>query len=128
MLAGYVIVADLRGFPSAASTVLFWTVAALIAGPVLGIGAAWAHGNDDRKLGLAFSPFLGVLLGEGIYGLRALADTTPTVYWACQIAVALGLALVIGVVKLSTARSVAYMVVGSAVVTGLMTVAIALVS
>ena len=128
MLAGYVIVADLRGFPSAASTVLFWTVAAVIAGPVLGIGAAWAHSTDDRKVGLAFSPLLGVLLGEGIYGLRTLADTTPTVYWVCQIAVAVGLALVIGVVKLSTARSLAYMVGGLAIVAGLMTMAITLVS
>ena len=128
MLAGYVIVADLRGFPSATSTVLFWTVAAVIAGPVLGIGAAWAHGTDDRKLGLAYSPLVGVLLGEGIYGLRALADTTPTAYWVSQIAVSLGLALVIGVVKLSTARSVAYMVGGSAIVAAVMTMAIALVS
>lgn len=125
MLGGYVIVSELREFPTSSSMILFWTAAAVVVGPVLGIGAAWANSTSELQAGLAFSPLIGVLLGEGIHGLTAIADTTPAVYWICQILVALGLALVIAVVKLSTLRRVAYLVTGSGIVAGMMTLAIA---
>ena len=125
MLGGYVIVSELRGFPTSSSMILFWTAAALVVGPVLGIGAAWANSTSEIQAGLAFSPLIGVLVGEGVHGLTAIADTTPAIYWICQIVVALGLALVIGVVRLKTLRSVAYLLAGSAIVAGMMTLVFA---
>ena len=125
MLGGYVIVSELRGFPTSSSMIFFWTAAALVVGPVLGIGAAWADSTSEVQAGLAFSPLIGVLVGEGIHGLTVIADTTPAVYWICQIVVALALAVVISVVKLSTLRSVACLLGGSAIVAGMMTLVVA---
>src|SRR5687768_12359549 len=39
LVAGYYTVNDLRGFPSSTGAVLFWTFAALLVGPALGLAA-----------------------------------------------------------------------------------------
>ena len=43
LLAGYVLGAQMLGYPTSRSTVLFWGCAAVIAGPVLGLCAYWVR-------------------------------------------------------------------------------------
>jgi hypothetical protein len=84
MLAGYALATFVRGFPMSTSTVVFWTLAAVVVGPVLGVGAAWARGGDPWRVALGAAPLTGILLGEAAYGLTVIADTTSPVYWVVQ--------------------------------------------
>jgi FtsH-binding integral membrane protein len=88
MLAGYDLTSVARGFPISTATTLFWIVAAVVAGPVLGIGAAWIRGTDWRLA----ATLAAILVGEGVYGLTTIADSTSPGYWLAQVAV--GLAVV----------------------------------
>ncbi len=87
MLVGYVLATSLRGFPTSTSTVVFWTAAALVVGPVLGVGADWVTGDDRRRIAVGITPIAGILIGEGIYGLTRIADSTDPRYWIAQIVV-----------------------------------------
>ena len=48
---GYAIVTELKGGSNATSTVVFWLTAAVLAGPPLGVAAAWSAGraSADRS-------------------------------------------------------------------------------
>ncbi len=41
LLVGYVLGANARGYPSGTSLIAFWSAAALLAGPLVGIGGYW---------------------------------------------------------------------------------------
>ena len=84
MLAGYDLATVVRGFPVSRSTILFWGLAAVVAGPVLGVGAAWARGDDPRRIALGVGPLAGILVGEAFYGLTVVAETTYGPYWVAQ--------------------------------------------
>ena len=87
LLAGYVLGASVRGDPSSSSLMAFWGLASLVAGPVLGLSAYWVR-TDRGHLGAAGRGVIsGILIGEGIYGLSAIADTTYPPYWTGQIVV-----------------------------------------
>jgi hypothetical protein len=92
MLAGYDLTSVARGFPISTATTLFWIVAAVVAGPVLGIGAAWIRGTDWRLAATGAAALAAILVGEGVYGLTTIADSTSPGYWLAQVAV--GLAVV----------------------------------
>ena len=69
---------------------LRWGVAAVIAGPALGVGAAWLRGPNALRAAAAVTPIAGILQGEGRYGLTVLAVTasgviTPTFGRASQV-------------------------------------------
>jgi hypothetical protein len=85
LLEGYDIVTGFRGFGySAPFTDPFWLLA-VPAGPVLGVAAALTlHGTAPWRV-LAVAPLSGVLIGEGIWALGNIADTTSAVYWCLQI-------------------------------------------
>ncbi len=85
---GYAIATEIRGDSNATSTMVFWLTAALIAGPPLGVGGAWAR-QDDWWFGASTGPAVlaGVLIGEPIYALTTIADTTTPVYWVAELAV-----------------------------------------
>ena len=56
LLTGYVLGAQMLGYPSSPTTVLFWGGAALLAGPPLGLGAYWIKSptrpaGSDRSRG-----------------------------------------------------------------------------
>ena len=95
LLAGYVLGADLRGFPSSRSVIAYWGLAAVLVGPVLGL-AAHAVARGSRAASAAGAAVMGgVLVGEGIWGLTVIAGTTSPPYWWGQIA--LGVVLVAGI-------------------------------
>lgn len=89
LLAGYVVGAQMFGYPSSHSTVLFWGAAALLAGPLLGISAYWVKTRRDVLAAIGVGVMCGVLVGEGVYGLTRIADTTYPPYWWGEILVGL---------------------------------------
>ena len=94
LLAGYVVGAQMRDVPSSTTTVAFWIAAALVAGPVLGLSAYWIKSRRDLLAATGFGVMAGMLIGEGIYGLTQIADTTYPPYWWGEIVVGLILLLV----------------------------------
>ncbi len=104
MLVGYDVATIARGYAISISMGLFWTAAALVAGPALGIGAAWLRGTEPRKQGAGIAPIAGIAAAEAIYGLTVIADTTPAPYWIAQLVLA---ALAVVWVGLRTRSAVA---------------------
>ena len=106
LLAGYVVGAQMRDVPSSATTVGFWIVAALVGGPVLGLSAYWIRFRRDLLAAAGVGVVSGILVGEGIYGLTQIADTTYPPYWWGEIVVGLIL-LIVGARRLLGSRAVA---------------------
>lgn len=107
LLAGYVLGAEMQGFPSSTTTVLFWGAAALLAGPLLGLSAFWIKTRRDLLAATGVGAMSGVLIGEGIYGLTQVADTTYPPYWWGEIVVGLILLLAVAWRRLLEIRVVA---------------------
>lgn len=89
---GYAAATEVRGGSNATATVLFWLTAALLAGPPVGVAAAWST-RSGLPRGVGFGVIAGVLIGEGVYGWTTIADTTDWRYWAAEIIV--GVAVVV---------------------------------
>jgi hypothetical protein len=89
--ASYGIVSSWRGFYYAPPLTSIWTAVGVVAGPVLGLGASLSrHGTALwRCLGVAVPA--AVLLGEGSWALRTIADTTSPVYWWLEIVASVAL-------------------------------------
>ncbi|GAA4943667.1 hypothetical protein GCM10023224_28080 [Streptomonospora halophila] len=85
MVLGYDLASVLRGYAASPVATAFWLTAAVVVGPVLGWGAATVR----RRSGLApaaIGAMSGVLVGEGVYGLLYIADTTSPLYWSGSVA------------------------------------------
>lgn len=82
---GYGLVSGLRGYFYAAPFSTIWSLVGLVAGPVLGYAAALARYGTPigRVLGIAVPA--AVWLGEGVWALGAVSDTTSPVYWTIEI-------------------------------------------
>lgn len=85
LLAGYLVASELRGFAASSWLVTFWGAAGLVAGPVLGLGAWWSRYGTAVQGGLGAGALAGVLVGEGVYGLTVVGDTTAPEYWWGQV-------------------------------------------
>ena len=85
MLVGYALATELRGYPVGTSMFVRWGAAAVIAGPALGVGAAWLRGPDPLRAAAGVAPIAGILLGEGLYGLTVVAATTSVAYWIGEV-------------------------------------------
>ncbi|TDD81952.1 hypothetical protein E1202_28155 [Saccharopolyspora karakumensis] len=81
MLTGYVLTDLLRGYPASTGLMVFWSAAALIAGPLLGVGAQWLRRRAGTRAALGLSALCGVLIGEAGYGLLVISQSTSPVYW-----------------------------------------------
>jgi hypothetical protein len=106
LLAGYVLGAEMQGYPSSTTTVLFWGAAALLAGPLLGLSAFWIKTRRDLLAATGVGAVSGVLIGEGIYGLTQVADSTYPPYWWGEIVVGLILLLAVAWRRLLGLRAV----------------------
>lgn len=91
---GYVLATDFRGGSNASSTIAFWMVAAVLAGPPLGVAGSWATKGGVRR-SLGFAVIGGVLIGEGVYGWTTVADTTDWRYWAVETAIGVAIVAVL---------------------------------
>lgn len=84
LLAGYVLAAAVRGDASSDALILFWGLAAVTVGPVLGLAAYAARRGPPLWAALGVATMTGVLVGEGAYGLLTVADTTEPLYWTVE--------------------------------------------
>jgi hypothetical protein len=107
LFASYVVGASVRGYPSSTQLMVFWGAAALLAGPLLGLAAFWVNSQGGPLAALGAGAVSGVLVGEGVYGLAYVADTTYPPYWWGQIVVGLILLLVVAARRLRQPRDIA---------------------
>lgn len=90
LVLGYTAAAQVRGF---VYDPLLFSVVGVVVGPFVGAAASWLRATGVRAaLGAAL--LAGIGLGESVYGLTIIRETTSPVYWTV-IGVA-GLALVAG--------------------------------
>jgi hypothetical protein len=123
LLAGYVLGAGIRGFPSATALMVFWGLAAVLVGPPLGLSAHWVRAGRPALAALGAGVPAGVLIGEGVYGLRVISGTTFPPFWWTEIALGVLLLCVVAAIRLRHPRPV-ILSVASAVVVGLAFVAV----
>lgn len=118
LLAGYVLGAEVRGFPSSGSLLAFWGLAAVTAGPLLGLAAHWVGHGRRTLAAVGVAAISGVLVGEGAYALSSVADTTYPPYWWGEIVIGLVILAGVAVRRLRTARPVALATLLTLVVAG----------
>ena len=82
---GYGVVTRWRGIPYSAPFASIWALVGLATGPVLGVAASLVRHGSALWRALGVTPLAAVLLGEGIYGLRFISDTTSPVYWTIEV-------------------------------------------
>ncbi|WP_159940630.1 MULTISPECIES: DUF6518 family protein [unclassified Nocardiopsis] len=90
MVLGYDLASLARGYDASLVFTAFWLVAAVTVGPFLGLGGGALRARS-RLAPAGVGAMSGVLVGEGVYGIAFISDTTPAVYWAGSVAVGLGL-------------------------------------
>lgn len=107
LLVGYVLGTNARGFASGTALVVFWGAAAIVVGPALGLAAHWVKSKAGLAAAAGTGVMSGILIGEGLYGLAYLADTTFPPYWWGEAVV--GVVLLCGVAwqRLDGPRSIA---------------------
>lgn len=89
LLAGYVIAADLRGYESSTALLVFWGTAAVLVGPFVGLAAHWCRSGGPGLVACGAGLIGGLLIGEAVYGLVVIGDTTYPPYWWGQLAAGL---------------------------------------
>lgn len=112
LVLGYMVASQVRGF---VYDPLLFSVVGVVVGPFVGVAASWLRATGVRAA-LGGALLAGIGVGESVYGLTVVGDTTSPVYWTL-IGVA-GLALVAGLLgrRIRGALPVALAVGGTAVV------------
>lgn len=107
----YSAVSTARGYPYAGGFASQWTYVAIVAGPIVGLAASWLRSSRPLLVALAVAAPSAVLIGEGVYGLTVVADSTSPVYWCLQIA---GGVAFVATVAVRMLRSTEYIAVAGA--------------
>jgi uncharacterized protein DUF6518 len=81
LLGGYVMGAAVRGYSSGLLLIVFWAIASVTAGPVLGLSAQWIRSVRGWPAAIGAGLVSGLLIGEGWYGLAVISGTTYPPYW-----------------------------------------------
>lgn len=90
LTVGYAVASSVRGLYY---DPLMFSLIGVLVGPFVGVAACWLRAEGLRRaLGTALLAGIGV--GEGIYGLTVVSETTSPVYWVAIIV--LSAALVVG--------------------------------
>jgi hypothetical protein len=93
LLEGYAIVSTGRGFPYHLGPGNPFTLIAVVAGPFIGAAASLARTSTRPAVrGVAGAVPSAVMVGESVYGLTVIADSTSPVYWSVQLIVGVALA------------------------------------
>lgn len=116
LLGGYVLGAEVRGDPSSSALIAFWGLAAVVAGPVIGLSAYWLKSGRGYLAAVGTGLMSGVLIGEGVYGLTYIADSTFPPYWWGEIVVGVVLLGYVAARRLRQLKPAAAAVVCSLVV------------
>ena len=79
---GYYVTSMSRGFPASYAYIVFWTVCALVGGPLFGLaGWAWRRGTGrSRIIGAAFLPGTFIAEAVGAYLLRLHYGSAAVLY------------------------------------------------
>jgi len=85
LVEGYGVVSSWRGFFYADPFSGIFSLIGFAAGPVLGVAASLTRWGRPRWQVLGVTPLVAVLVGEGVWGLRYVAETTGPVYWILQL-------------------------------------------
>ena len=101
LVLGYQAVSTLRGFPTDETLFL---IVGLIVGPFVGMASSWLHREGWRAV-LGCSALSGIAVGEGIYGLVRVSDTTGWFYWTLILVVGFGLLAATSRHRIHNARS-----------------------
>jgi hypothetical protein len=114
MNEAYGVVSRGRGFYYGGGLSSMWNQIALFVGPVAGIAATWLRSPRPVLIALGASAPAAVLIGEGLFGLTVVNDTTSPVFWTIELAAGIGIVLVTAVRRLRTVPSIAVLVGASA--------------
>ena len=120
LAGGYYATAILRHVPESPASIRFWMLAAVIVGPLLGLAASWVRRGSPVTAALGAGAAAGLLVGESIYGLTAIAESTSGVYWTVQLTVAIALLIALDAWRVREPAPVVLSVV-TAVVAGALT-------
>ena len=85
---GYAAAAQLQGLfydPT------LFVVVGVVVGPFVGVATSWLRAVHPGRAAMGTALLAGIGVGEAVYGLTAVAETTSPVYWALIGAVALAL-------------------------------------
>jgi len=119
LVAGYTAASHVRGLTYDPTR---FGVVGLVAGPLVGVAAVWLRA-DGVRAGLATALLAGIGLGEAVYGLTTVADTTGVGYWAAIGVAALVLAAGMLARRLRGAVPVVLGTAGTALVAGVFVLA-----
>lgn len=91
----YGLVSNLRGSFYSAPFGSVFALVAVVAGPVVGFAASLVRSPVGFRRAVGCAVPAAVLVGEGVYGLTLIADTTSPVYWSLQILAGAAIATVV---------------------------------
>lgn len=100
LVVGYTLMSGFRGYYY--DPMLFGIVGVIV-GPFVGVAASWLH-RHDWKAATGSALLSGIAVGEGIYGLTVVSETTSPYYWVLM--AALGLALLALAVTRANTRDI----------------------
>ncbi|HWG14923.1 MAG TPA: DUF6518 family protein, partial [Streptosporangiaceae bacterium] len=81
LVGGYYLTAISRHVPESPASIRFWMLAAVIIGPLVGVAASWVRRGSLVTAALGAGAAAGLLGGESVYGLTAVAGSTSSLYW-----------------------------------------------
>jgi hypothetical protein len=114
MNEAYGVVSRWRGFSYGGGLSSMWNQIALLVGPVAGIAATWLRSSQPVLIALGASAPAAVLIGEGLFGLTVVNDTTSPVFWTIELAAGIGVVVVTAVTRLRTIVAIGVLVGASA--------------
>jgi hypothetical protein len=123
LVGGYFLASEARGYASSTSVLLFWGAAAVTVGPALGVAASWVRRGSGARAAVGAGAVAGVLVGEAVYGLTVVSQTTSAVYWIAEAVAGLVLLVFLGVRGRWGRRRTATAVAATAITAGVLLVA-----
>ncbi len=115
LVGGYYLTAISRQVPESPASIRFWMLAAVIIGPLLGLAASWVRRGSPVTAALGTGAAAGLLGGESVYGLTAIAGSTSSLYWTIQLAVAVALLIALDAWRVREPAPIVLSVVTAAV-------------
>jgi Family of unknown function (DUF6518) len=103
----YGVVSELRGFSYSAGPHNIWSILAFPVGVIAGLAASWLRSSRSILVAIGASAPAAVLLGEGVYGLTMVLDTTGPVVWILELVCGVALLVAVSLRRLRSFRSIA---------------------
>jgi hypothetical protein len=95
LVLGFYIAEALRGWAVSRHQVAFWSLSAVVVGPLIGFAAGWMRNGGFRAAALGAGVLGGLLVGESVHGFISLRYASAPGYWDVQLGLGLALALVL---------------------------------